>query len=292
MDAFFSAHKKKDKKKKNKNAATADEEVVATPTEPKVEPAAAAQKPKEVPNFAGDSSDDEEQNIVLDQNMSKKLKDKKDVDAVKRNEEEKKQQDDGLGWGFGGRGGHEKKAKQAEPEAKPKGPREINFGGGKPSFMRAANNSKVVNKNEFPELGDFRKQEVSKKDGNYGAVGSANVSHAPAERSERPRQMEMKKPVFTGFAKLNVGTGDEDPAARKYTYDMDKIRGSTASTKPSGPRPEGERQGGAGDGGERRQPRPRQAAADSGFTGEDDFAMVTDKTRKKPQVGAAGRRFD
>ena len=69
----------------------------------------------------------------------------------------------------------------------------------------------------------------------YEAASSTASTRAPAQH----KQMEMKKPVFTGFAKLNVGTGDDQPGTRQYTYDMDSIRKSAASSKPTGPRPDG-----------------------------------------------------
>lgn len=295
MNDFFSANKKKDKKKGRK--ATAADDKPAAPEEAKAvaaatddaSKAAAADgfdvagkaKAKPVSRFDDVSDDEEEANIVLRDDLKNKLKDKKQVDAARRAKEEKKHEQDGLGWAFGEKMEKETKSEpsQADQPSQPKkagGFGEINFSGSRPTFTKA-NNSKVIHKQEFPELGDFagKKPDVLKKDGMYGASGSAAVASEPEPREQR-RQPDFKKPMFFGTGKLNFGTGEEDTSAKKYSYDMDALKGkSTASSKPSAPKGTVPAGGAAG------QPRPRMAA---GFGGEDDFETVTEKKKviKRP----------
>jgi hypothetical protein len=217
--------------------------------------------------------------------LRSKLKDKKDVDAVRRNEEEKKNEAEGLGWQFGGRTTAAKATPAPEPVQKPSaggagGAGTINFNKGRPMFTNKTSNSKVIQKQEFPELGDFaakKTNEVLKKDGDYGAnesKGSAASNAPPREQRER---VEFKMPMFTGKAKLNFGTGEEDTTTTKqYNYDMSTIKKSTASSKPVH-KPDGER--------------PNRAAG-GGF-GDDDFETVTEKKKeRKPRTGGFRRDDD
>ena len=137
LNDFFSAHKKKDKKKRAAKTAAAEkpaeEETKAAAATPAEQPVAKeADKAKEPASGDGDfqavtttkskkktsafdagDSSEEEGDIVLRDDLRSKLKEKKDVDAVRRNEEERKNEKDGLGWGFGGKRADDK-PKQAD----------------------------------------------------------------------------------------------------------------------------------------------------------------------------------
>lgn len=135
---------------------------------------------------------------------------------------------------------------------------------------------------------------MSKKDGQYNFPATSFAAQAnknAAAEEAKEAKSEPKMPVFT--RKVKVTTDDSqriENIPQSQTYDFSKMKMSQASSKPSGPRPEGEtreiREGertrgdyrGRGRGGfEGRSDRPARAKEDS----EDSFEEVKDK--RKPQ---------
>lgn len=125
---------------------------------------------KNAPGFE-DSDEEAEGNIVLKDELKSKFKDKKETQSSKKHSE--KQTDDGKGWNLGGNLGkdapEEPKPSAASMAPKRAGVDGINFGMRAPTFSRT--NNKVVNKMEFPELGDIgsknQDKPVFKKDMGY-----------------------------------------------------------------------------------------------------------------------------
>lgn len=203
LGAFFkNANKKKNKdKKKTKETASSKKE------EQKKEDAP-IQKHSQQEDFA-ESSDEEKQEIKLDQTA---IKDKKDVEARKRMEEEK--DNEALGWERLGGANQDQQTKQADNEDKLKAAVSGSSRGGgitfgKPKFSKA---NKPINKMDFPELGAAGSATVSqaaeaglsKKDqASIGNFGAGAYGAQPAARREEKSAPKM--PIFRGKAKLNLG---------------------------------------------------------------------------------------
>ena len=125
---------------------------------------------------------------MLKDELKSKFKDKKETQSSKKHSE--KQADDGKGWNLGGNLGKDA-PEEPKPSAAASGPKKggiegINFGMRAPTFSRS--NNKVVNKMEFPEMGDMgsknQDKPIFKKDMGYQDIGG---SSAAATTSTKPK---------------------------------------------------------------------------------------------------------
>lgn len=123
----------------------------------------------------------------------------------------------------------------------------INFKKGPPTFNKSKN---ALNQQEFPDFGDNSTKKsdepaVSKKDGTYSGHFGASFSTGqpkPKPVEEVKEEKEAKKPpVFT--RKIKVTTEDSQQVEnipKQQNYDFSKMNMSHASSKATGPRPEGD----------------------------------------------------
>lgn len=266
------------------------------------------------------------------------IKDAKEVEASKRKETEKDQQ--AFGWA-----GLDKKAQATAPakqaaEApaatkasggvamdmdslkasasnKTKTGTDINFKKGPMTFNKSKN---AMNQQEFPEFGETagtKKADdtnVSKKDStSIGHFGAAFSSGKPKDAVQKPAEenKEAKMPVFT--RKIKVTTEDSqnvENIPKQQSYDFSKMHMSHASSKPTGPRPEGEHhehrehrdhdgakptRGGYGDRGGREGGRGRggfDRASDRKHENKDsDDSFEEVKEKRKPQFSRGGKNY-
>ena len=155
LDQFFAKGKKKGGKPTFKRGSKGD-----APDQKKEEEAQAAAKtpvePEKATAFDSDS-DDENATVVLNNDGSSKIKDRKEVEAKKRSKEEQKERME-SGWGLGSKVGTTQakaEAKEEKKTAKTKadgafGIGSINFKG-KPQFMKSS--KKGIMSEDFPDLG-------------------------------------------------------------------------------------------------------------------------------------------
>jgi len=156
--------------------------------------------------------------VVLNNDGSSKIKDRKEVEAKKRSKEEQKERME-SGWGLGSKfGTTERQPKKEERQDKPAltkadgaiGISGFNFKGkGKPQFMKSS--KKGIMSEDFPDLGtigdaitkkntpaDKSNENVLGKDSDY----SLPTRSKPSEpHTDKPA---ASKPIFTGKAKLKI----------------------------------------------------------------------------------------
>jgi len=126
----------------------------------------------------------------------------------------------------------------------------IKFKQGPQTFTKSKN---AMNQQEFPAMGEnsgAKKSDdanFSKKDstsiGHFGAAFSTGKPKEPKEGGQQPAEepKEAKMPVFT--RKIKVTTDDSqnvENIPKQQSYDFSKMKMSHASSKPAGPRLEGE----------------------------------------------------
>lgn len=306
LNDFFAQQSKKNKKTKkgaaNKSKAAArkdsDEEIKeATSAAAATQPEASKQQPAQ--DFA-DSSDDESNTIVLNEG-SKKIVDRKDLEAGQK---KKESEAEGLAaWGLGSKLGQAPET-ESQPSKAPLrgvdrsaagGAGQINFG--KPTFTRKQKG--VMDTQDFPDLDDSTKagkggNNTSKADGAMMFMSGAPARGARVEGEARQDEeakapVQATKPVFRGKAKFNTGgaTNDEVQNSR-MNYDFSKMRMSAATTKTKdGEKVEGEQ----GEQRERRQPGAPKRMMD--FQQDDDFEVVAEKPKRQPGHNrAAGEGVD
>ena len=296
LDQFFAKSKKSAGKptfKRGSKGGPADEKKEEVP--------AASKTPVEQEKVAAfeSDSDDENATVVLNNDGSSKIKDRKEVEAKKRSKEEQKERME-SGWGLGSKfGTTERQPRKEEREEKPAltkadgaiGISGFNFKGkGKPQFMKSS--KKGIMSEDFPDLGtigdaitkknaaaDKSDENVLGKDSDYSLPTRSKPSEPQAEKPA------ATKPIFTGKAKLKIaqGAAEEKSEIANVSYDISKLGiGSTATDKTV---PREERESG------HREERKRggyKGAAAGGDDFDDDFETVTDKK----QVRGTKKNFD
>lgn len=194
--------------------------------------------------------------MVLNNDGSSKIKDRKEIEAKKRSKEEQKERME-SGWGLGSKfGTTERNPKKEEREEKPAltkadgavGISGFNFKGkGLPQFSKGSR--KGIMSEDFPDLGTIGdpknfggKNKAAAEKSNENVLGkdsdySLPTRSKPAEQASESRPAATK-PIFTGKAKLKIaGTGGaneekSDEQAKNISYDISKLGiGSTATDK-------------------------------------------------------------
>lgn len=292
LNDFFAQQSKKNKKTKkgakSKPAARkdSDEETkeatsAAAATQPE-----ATQQPAQ--DFA-DSSDDESNTIVLNEG-SKKIVDRKDLEAGQK---KKETEAEGLAaWGLGSKLGQAPEMDNQPSKAPLRGvdrsaaggAGQINFG--KPTFTRKQKG--IMDTTDFPDLDDSTKagkggNNTSKADGAMMFMSGATAKGARVEGEARQDEeakapVQATKPVFRGKAKFNTGGASNDEVQNsRMNYDFSKMRMSAATTKTHD---DEKAEGAEGEKRERRQPGAPKRMMD--FQQDDDFEVVADKPKRQP----------
>jgi len=290
LNDFFAQQSKKNKKSK-KGAAKTKPAAAKQAEEEKAEntAAAAATQPeptKEPAQDFADSSDDESNQIVINEG-SKKIVDRKDLEAGQK---KKETEAEGLAaWGLGTKIGQAPET-DSKPSMAPlkgvdkSGAGQIQFG--KPTFTRKQKG--VMDTQDFPDLDDTTKggkgaAATSKADGAMMFMSGATAKGARTEGENKDEEAkaptQATKPVFRGKAKFNTGGASNDEVQNsRMNYDFSKMRMSAATTKTK----EGEK-GGDGEQGEQRQRRePGAPKRMMDFSQDDDFEVVQDKPKRQP----------
>lgn len=218
---------------------------------------------------------------------NKEIIERKDLEAKKQKKEESS--DAAAGWGLGTKLGQaaEQQSESSMPSSAPaKGPQmgaKMSFG--KPMFSRKQKG--IMDQQDFPDLdaasGAAKSNAPESKAAGPMMFGGGSTAKGPRDAAPAEEVKVMKKPVFTGKAKLNTGgASNEEVANSRMNYDFSRMNMSAATT---GKRAEGEQRQPRAEG-ERRGP-PRNAAS-SGFDDDDEFEVVKEKKK-----GAGQRRgFD
>mmetsp|Transcript_10572 Transcript_10572/g.13066 ORF Transcript_10572/g.13066 Transcript_10572/m.13066 type:complete len:223 (+) Transcript_10572:125-793(+) len=209
LNDFFAQNAKKKNKKKAPAPKAQPAAVEQTEEAPSTTATAAATaQPEPQPSPAQDYADssDDESNIVV---AKKEIIERKDLVAKKTKEEEKS--DGAAGWGLGSKLGQapEQSNEGSMPFSAPaRGPQtgsKMSFG--KPMFSRKQKG--IMDQQDFPDL------DAAGSSGKNGApenraagpmmFGSGSTAKGPRDAAPTEEAKVMKKPVFTGKAKLNTG---------------------------------------------------------------------------------------
>jgi len=104
-----------------------------------------------------------------------------------------------------------------------------------------------MNQQEFPEFGEASGQKSaepsSKKDSTYSGQFSSSIASGKPKHTEEVKETkaEAKMPVFTRKMKAQTDSSQQiQNIPQQQQYDFSKMTMSAASSKPAGPRPEGE----------------------------------------------------
>jgi len=186
LSGFFQSVNKKQGKKKKKKTAAAQE-----PESTKVGMGIEEEAPKEdikhqAEDFAPESDDENKHDELL--HIADGLKNFNDEEAKKKRAQDAQAKENG---GFGEIFKEDPKKKmegpvsENAPAKKATGPPRFDRAKGPPTFTRGAKGSAAINKNEFPDLGDFPSMDASAA--KSGGSTFKTQGMAAAEQDMRPK---------------------------------------------------------------------------------------------------------